>query len=389
VHEVAAMNARLDRRSFLTASCLSAAALASGAAVAAPEPPTLYGDYPEPVADYLRRLYDPARREHAFRPEAPGGFDEWQKSWRATLRGLLALDKIAAAADGHEVKVEMAEPEDLGGLTRVKGRIETEPHVRVPFWLLRPKGEGPFPLAVLPHGHDPRGHDTTAGVYHDEGHRRKSIAEDRNVGVQAAERGFVAIAPAVRGLAVDGVPDQRRRHGARNCRSQLMHCLAAGRTAMGERVWDMARLIDWGAKLPGVDARNVLMMGNSGGGMVTLYASALDERITVAVPSCSFCSLVSPTGYLYHCDCNMIPAILEHAEMWEVAGLTAPRHMLALNGRQDKLFDLPDVERAAGRTKAIFAAAGCPDHFQHRFGDAGHRFYADLMWPFVMNALGG
>ena len=383
------MNERVDRRSFLAASCLTAAALVSDGAAAEPEPPNVYGDYPAPVAGYLKRLYDPARRRHAFRPQAPGGFDAWQRSWRAALRQLLALDKIAAAADGHEVKIEVAEAEDLGALTRAKGSIETEPHVRVPFWLLRPKGQGPFPLALLPHGHDSRGHDTTAGVYHDETHRRKSIAEDRNVAVQAAERGFVAIAPAVRGLAVDGVPDQRRRHGGRNCRSQLMHCLAAGRTAMGERVWDMGRLIDWAGALPGVDARRVLMMGNSGGGMVTLYASTVDERITIAVPSCSFCSLTSPTGYLYHCDCNMIPGILEHAEMWEVAGLTAPRHMLAVNGRQDKLFDPADVERAAGRTKAIFAAAGCPDHFQHRFGDAGHRFYAELMWPFVTNALAG
>jgi hypothetical protein len=225
-------------------------------------------------------------------------------------------------------------------------------------------------------------------VYADEAHRQRSLAEDRNVAVQAVERGLLAIAPAVRGLAVDGVPDQRRRHGGSNCRSQLMHCLAAGRTAMGERVWDMQRLADWALDLPEVDASRALMMGNSGGGMVTLYASALDERITVAVPSCSFCSLISPTGYLYHCDCNLVPGILRHAEMCDVAGLTAPRHMLAVNGRQDRLFAVADVQRAAAGTKAIFTAAGCPDRFEHRFGEAGHRFYADLMWPFVMKALG-
>ena len=41
------MNARLDRRGFLTASCLSAAALVSKTAAAEPEAPTVYGDYPE------------------------------------------------------------------------------------------------------------------------------------------------------------------------------------------------------------------------------------------------------------------------------------------------------------------------------------------------------
>ena len=381
------MNAQLNRRGFLAASCLSAAAMVSHRVLGGESAPPVYGDYPQPVADYLKRLYDPAKRKHAFRADYPGGFANWQKEWRPALRRLLALEKIAAAASGHEVKVDLAEPQELGNFTRTQGWIETEPHVRIPFWLLRPKGDGPFPLAMLPHGHDRRGHDTTAGVYHDEAHRKKSLAEDRDVGLQAVERGFVAIAPAVRGLAVDGVPDDRRRHGGANCRSQAMHCFAAGRTAMGERVWDMQRLIDWAARLPDVDTRNVLMMGNSGGGTLTLYASAVDERITVAVPSCSFCSLISPTGYLYYCDCNMSPGILEHGEMWDVAGLTAPRHMLAVNGRLDKLFAIADVERAAARTKAIFAAAGCPDHFQHRFGDAGHRFYADLMWPFVTKAL--
>ena len=77
--------------------------------------------------------------------------------------------------------VELDEPEDLGRYTRQRGAIETEPDVRIPFWLLKPKGAGPWPLGIFPHGHDRRGHDTTAGVYADEAHRRKSIAEDRDV----------------------------------------------------------------------------------------------------------------------------------------------------------------------------------------------------------------
>mgnify|MGYP003349230786 CR=1 FL=1 len=60
----------------------------------------------------------------------------------------------------------------------------------------------------------------------------------------------------------------------RECRSQLMHCLLAGRTAVGERVWDLQRLLDWAVTLPGADSRRVLMMGNSGGGMVTMFAAA-------------------------------------------------------------------------------------------------------------------
>jgi hypothetical protein len=37
--------------------------------------------------------------------------------------------------------------------------------------------------------------------------------------------------------------------------------------------------------------------------------------------------------------------------------------------------------------KEIYAAAGVPDRFVHRWGDGGHRFYEDLMWPFIESAI--
>jgi len=207
------------------------------------------------------------------------------------------------------------------------------------------------------------------------------------VAVQAVRRGFVAIAPATRGLADGGLPDPKGRHGDRGCRAQLMHCLLAGRTAIGERVWDMQRIVDWATTLPDVDAANVLMMGNSGGGVTTLYTAACDERITIAVPSCSFSTFTSPNGYIYHCDCNLIPGILELGDMCDVAGLIAPRYLLAVNGKKDALHSFADINRSAERTQAIYTAAGCPDRFEHRWGSEGHRFYKDLMWDFIMDTL--
>jgi hypothetical protein len=190
---------------------------------------TDFNAYDEPVAAYMQRLYDEGERELAFRPDYPGGFTAWQQDARAALLAKLGIDKIAASAAEHRPRVELGQVEDLGDFTRQPGVIETEPNVRVPFWLLKPKGEGPWPLGVFPHGHDGRGHDTTAGVYADEAHEKKSIAEDRDVAVQAVRLGFVAIAPAVRGLAVDGVPDLHGRHGNRDCAA--MSCTACSPVA--------------------------------------------------------------------------------------------------------------------------------------------------------------
>ncbi len=212
--------------------------------------------YPEAVKQHLHNLYSEQQQKHTYRSNYPDGFKIWQAEARPELRRLIGLDNIAAYNSTFEPKVRLLEKKDRGSHSLQKGMIETEPHVEIPFWLLIPKGKGPFPLAVLPHGHDRIGHDTHAAVYHGEKHRQRTIAGDRDVAVQAVKNGFLAIAPAVRGLATEapGVPDVLKRHGDKNCRSQLMHSLLAGRTAIGERVWDMSRIIDWAITLPEVDA---------------------------------------------------------------------------------------------------------------------------------------
>jgi hypothetical protein len=346
-----------------------------------------FNAYPDHVADYLKRLYAPQARQLEYRDDYSGGFERWQSDARAALRQRIGLDRIAASVGDHKPVVTLGEPENFGEYTRQRGIIETEPDVRIPFWLLKPMTAGKRPLGVFPHGHDRRGPETTAGVFADEAHERKSLAEDRDVAVQAVKHGFVAIAPAVRGLATDGVPDLHGRHGNRECRSHVMHCLLAGRTATGERVWDMQRILDWALTLSEVDSNSTLMMGNSGGGMVTMFTAACDERIDIAVPSCSFAPTVSESGYIFHCDCNMVPGLMDLGGLPGVCGLIAPRHLRAVNGRKDTLFSGDAIEEGAARVRNLYEAAGHPGRFEHRWGAAGHRFYKDLMWTLVLEAM--
>lgn len=343
--------------------------------------------YSPDVLAYLGRIYDESERVFACRAEDPDGVTEWQARARPELRRLLKLDLMETSLAGHEVRADLDEPEDMGDYTRRRGRLQTEPNVWIPFWLLRPKGDGPFPLALAPHGHDRFGYDTHAGVAADEARRRKILAEDRDVAVQAAREGFLAVAPATRGIGCDGAPDIHGRHGGRDCQSHSMHCLIAGRVAMGERVWDMERFIDWGLTNLEVHDRHLLMLGNSGGGMVTIYAAACDRRVRIAIPSCSFNSYVTPGGRIVHCDCNVVPGALRFGEFHDVAGLIAPRHLLVVNGRLDGLHDPADVDRAAAGVRRIYEAAGAADRFGHRYGEGGHRLYKDLMWPFVREIL--
>lgn len=367
-------------------SLLAAALLFATGAFSAPSRGA--GSYPEPVARHLERILDPKSAQLALSRDNAGGFTSRRTDARRELAGKLGLDRIAASARSHHPEVRLAEALEAGDYTRRRGEIETEPGIWIPFWLLEPKGGvQPRAVALFPHGHDRRGHDTSAGVHADQGHQEKSAAEDRDVAVQAVRLGFLAIAPATRGISTHIVPDLDARHGDRECRSHVMHSLLAGRTALGERVWDIQRILDWALNLPGADPKRVLIMGNSGGGMVTMFAAACDERFTVAVPSCSFAPSTSRAGYIFHCDCNIVPGLVDIGGLIGVVGLIAPRSMLAVNGRQDPLLPVTEVERAAEEVRSIYRRAGAPERFQHRWGAEGHRFYRELMWPFVVSAL--
>ena len=326
---------------------------------------------------------------HACRARNPEDFGAWQRRARPRLAELIGLERIAESALHGGVSVQLdPDVEQLDGYTRGTGHIQTEPDVWVRFWLLKPDGTGLFPLAVTPHGHE--NGDEYAGVWDTVATREKIERTDQDVAVQAAKRGFLALAPATRGMGNNPssyrIRDIAGKAG-RDCRCHALQAALAGRTLIGERVWDLMRLIDWAHALPEVADGPVLMLGNSGGGMATLHAAACDERIGVAVPCCAFNNYISPRGTMRHCPCNVVPGMLTFGEYWDVAGLIAPRRLLTVNGLHDTLHPVAEVDHASARLRAIYGAAGCGGRYEHRYGPDGHRFYGSIMWPWIENAL--
>ncbi len=59
-----------------------------------------------------------------------------------------------------------------------------------------------------------------------------------------------------------------------------------GRNTARFRIWDGMRSIDYLQSRPEVDPKRIGCTGNSGGGTMTSYLMALDERIVAAAPSC-------------------------------------------------------------------------------------------------------
>ena len=345
--------------------------------------------YPGSVGDYLKRIQR-GKQVHAF--DASMGFGQWQEKARGALIELTGLKQMEKDLDGFTPKIQLGQAEKTNELfTRALCSMETEPGVVIPFYLLIPKDANPaqpLPLLICPHGHDKLGLHSYAGAFKDEKHSRKVLEKQGDIGAQAARRGYVVIAPATRGLAEEVlVPDPKGRHGNRPCRAQLIHCLLAGRTPIGERVWDMQRLLDWAEKHPLIDPKRIAMTGNSGGGVLTAYTAAIDTRIRVAIPSCSFTSVMSAEGFIFHCDCCLVPKFRDWGDWKELGGLVAPRHLLIVHGVDDSLHHPPTVEKLAVSIGKIFQTAGVPNHSALKWGNSGHRFYPKKMWPFFEKGL--
>lgn len=323
------------------------------------------------------RLFGERERRHAY--DADKAFPDWQREFRAALAETLGF------ADREEVALEARHlgTTELADHERQKWEIRTEPGIQLPFYLLVPAERSPpYPVACTVHGHTPIGKELYVGHTETDEHRIHIEEERRDVGRQAVRRGYAALVPDMRGFGEFAAPEDREA-ADRSCRTMQLRGQLVGRSLVGDRVWDLRRLLDFAEARPELDADRIAVTGNSGGGTVTLFSAAVDDRIDVAVPTSYFCTFVDSIGSISHCACNYIPGILELGEMWDIAGLIAPRPFRAVHGREDDIFPVEATCRAFEHLEAIYDAAGAPGNCELRVGDGGHRYYPEEAWPFI------
>jgi len=317
------------------------------------------------------------------------GLEKWQSSFREALRGKLGIPVIESSIARTDFipSVTFVRSEDAGYAVREWWTILTEPEVEISFIVMKPKNlKGRVPLMIATHGHS-RSTEIAAGIYRDDEERASGEDGERNIAVQAVQHGFIAIAPAMRGFGDTRNPKDIAEGNKSSCYDLYLRDALVGRTPVGDRVWDVMKLIDWALENLPVDSANVVISGNSGGGTVSIYAAAVDTRITMSVPGSAFCTFERSIEYRRHCSCNYIHGILELGDMGEIAGLVAPRAFCAVNGKKDDLFHIDGAEKAINVTKEVYAKAGAPGNCSLFVGPEGHRFYKDGAWEFIISHL--
>lgn len=325
--------------------------------------------------------YHDTRRTRGYDGQTGEALAEWRERFRADLRGVLGHDVV------RERTVDDPAPERVADETREGHRREewtlaTEAGFRVPLSLLLPSaGEPPYPVALTLHGHTDLGRRLAVGEVPDDRRAELVDRERRDIAVQAVERGYAALAPDMRGFG--DLADPRADVDGRACTRLQKTAQVYGRSLVGDRVWDVLRLLDWVEGRPELDADRVALVGHSGGGAVALFAAALDDRVSPVAPNAYVCTFRDSILAVDHCPCNYVPGVARLGEMWDVAGLVAPRPLVVSTGADDPIFPVEGTRRAFDRLREVYAAAGAEDRCRLHVGDGGHRFYPQGVWPFV------
>ena len=302
-------------------------------------------------------------------------FGKWQVEARAKLRELLCLDAIKKP-DDLDFKLEYTY--DESEYTEYRFTLESEEGYVFPSVMRVPRNKaGKLPLAICLQGHSNGFHISLGKPIFDEDVEDIKHG-DRDFAVRAVKEGYVAVAVEQRNFGeCGGKPD----NGHPDCHVSSMNAIINGRTTIGERVHDVSCVID--AVLENfdfIDRDRIMCVGNSGGGTTTFYAAAIDERISLAVPSCAVCTYKDSIAAMKHCVCNFIPNIAKYFDMGDIGGLIAPRKLVIVNGIEDKIFPDEGVRESFHIISGLYRDANAEGKCVLVTGEGGHRFYADPAW---------
>jgi len=331
-----------------------------------------------PQEPFLRR-YETEPRELACTAAGPA---EW-RLWRDRLRGKL-IDLLGLPRERGDLDPEILEEVQRDGYRRQKILLQTRPYVSMPVHVLIPDGlSGPAPVVLASHGHG-------SGAVEIIGEPRtaeeaRHIAElNYDYARQAVRQGYLVIAPEQFAFGERREPAQIEAGlMASSCRPAAFWAQMLGQTVIGMRVWDALRCLDYLETRPEADMSRVAMIGLSGGGTVTTFTAALEERLKVAVISGYFCQWRASILAMPHCECNYVPGILRYVECGDLAGLIAPRPLLISAGDRDPIFPLAGVREAFSTAERIYSVLGVRDRLELEVFSGQHVWSSARVWDFL------
>jgi cephalosporin-C deacetylase-like acetyl esterase len=173
-------------------------------------------------------------------------------------------------------------------------------------------------------------------------------------GIWFAQNGFAAfLLDTIEFGEIPGI-----HHGTHNL--EMWYWLSLGYTPAAPEVWNAIRAIDYLETRKEVDASRIGMTGRSGGGAITWFTTAADERIKAAAPvhgSWTIGPHVSGDTVRQNCDCIYFWNPY-HLDLAVVGGLIAPRPLKIINASKDGAFPPAGYNKLFEMLRPVYAWHG-------------------------------
>lgn len=329
---------------------------------------------------FTRELYETNSRSHAFRATSCEQARVWQEGLSSRLAALLGGFPTSRC----ELRAEITERRTLPQATRETVLFQSRENLSVFGYLLLPNDTPrPAPVVICIPGHG-RGVDDIVGIAEDGSQRTEPSGYQRDFALQAVANGFAALAIEPFGFG-HRRDDRARRAGAgsSSCQPSAGAALLFGQTMVGWRTWDIVRAVDYLHTRPEIDANRIACLGISGGGTITLFATALEPRIKVGVVSGYFNRFADSIMSIPHCIDNYVPGILNVCEMSDIAGLIPPRCLFVESGTKDDIFPIAATRAAVQDARRIFEQLGAGERLGFEEFEGEHQFWGREAWGFL------
>lgn len=154
-------------------------------------------------------------------------------------------------------------------------------------------------------------------------------------------------------------------------------CILLGSNIAQYRIWDGMRAIDYLQSRDDIIAEKIGCTGNSGGGTLTAYLMALDDRIVAAAPACyltTFWRLIDTRG-AQDAEQNIFGQIAFGMDEPDYVIMRAPKPTLICASTRDATFDIGGTWDLFRQSKRFYSRLGSPERVELNEADVPHGFY--------------
>ena len=318
------------------------------------------------------------RREKFEELDGPAACQQWQQERRQFF-----FEQLGGFPERTPLNHTVVKTFEGKGYRVETVMLESRPNFHVTANLYLPNTQGPYPAVLIPCGHSHNG--KAAG-----GYQRMCILLARH-GIAALI--YDPIGQGERYQIIDyendheyfttvsyklAVPHPRVQYVCTIEHTTMgLGCVLLGTNMAQYRIWDGMRCIDYLQSRKDIITDRIGCAGNSGGGTLTAYLMALDDRIYAAAPSCyltTFQKLIETKG-AQDAEQNIHKQIAFGMDEADYVMMRAPRPTLICAGTRDVTFDIEGTWELYRQAKRFYSRLGYPLRVEINEADAPHGMY--------------